>query len=55
LTPVQGNVREANGYAVVTTRDLPAGTLLTEMMAEVPRRSLLWRLRREQDEGFPGE
>ena len=55
LTPVQGSAREANGHAVVATRDVPAGTLLTEMMVEVPRDSLLWRLRREQDEGFPGE
>jgi predicted homoserine dehydrogenase-like protein len=35
------------------TRDLPAGTLLAEAMAEIPRESLLWRLRREQDEAFP--
>ncbi len=34
------------------TRDVAAGTLLTEAMAEIPRESLLWRLRREQDEVF---
>lgn len=34
------------------TRDVAAGTLLTEAMAEIPRESLLWRLRKEQDEAF---
>jgi predicted homoserine dehydrogenase-like protein len=37
------------------TRDAPAGILLTEAMAEIPRDSLLWRLRREQDGLFPVE
>jgi predicted homoserine dehydrogenase-like protein len=30
-------------------RDVATGTLLTEAMADVPRDSLLWRLRREKD------
>ncbi len=33
-------------------RDVAAGTLLTEAMAEIPEESLLWRLLREQEKVF---
>lgn len=34
------------------TQDISVGTLLTEAMAEIPRESLLWRLRRERQALF---
>lgn len=37
------------------TRDVVAGTLLTEAMVEIPRDSVLWCLRREQDAVFSAE